>query len=75
MSTCLCLLRAFGRYSNFAWVVMVCLGTLAHGPVSLVMRGYAGFVVLAAWVISNTQFLSALIFNLLGINFQDYSEF
>jgi hypothetical protein len=54
---------------------MVCLGTLAHGPVSLVMRGYAGFVVLAAWVISNTQFLSALIFNLLGINFQDYSEF
>jgi hypothetical protein len=53
MSTCHCLLRAFGQCSSYVWVVMVCLGTPAHGQVSLFMKEYADFVGLAPWVMRN----------------------
>lgn len=50
MSTCHCLLLAFGKYSNSAWGVMACLGTLAPGQVFLESIVYADYVTLALWV-------------------------
>jgi hypothetical protein len=41
ISTCHCMLHAFGKCSSSEWVVMVCLGTLAHGEVSLIMKEHA----------------------------------
>ena len=71
MFTCHCLLHVSGRYSSLDWVVMVCPATLAHGQVSLVLTGCAGFVGLAPWVMRSILFLSVHIYKLFGTNIQD----
>ena len=50
---------------------MVCLATLAHGQVSLVLTGCADFAGLAPWVMRSILFLSVPIYNPFGTNIQD----
>ena len=66
-----CLLHVSDRYSSFDWFVMVCLATLAHGQVSLVLTGCADFAVLAPWVMRSILFLSVPICNPFGTNIRD----
>ena len=71
MFNCHCLLHVSDRYSSLDWVVMVCLATLAHGQVSLVLTGCADFAGLAPWVMRSILFLSVPIYNPFGTNIQD----
>ena len=63
MFNCHCLLHVSDRYSSLDWVVMVCLATLAHGQVSLVLTGCADFAGLAPWVMKSILFLGVPIDN------------
>ena len=74
MFNCHCLLHVSDRYSSLDWVVMVCLATLAHGQVSLVLTGCANFAGLAPWVMRSILFLSVPIYNPFGTNIQDSNQ-